>query len=166
MYFETVQQFTKMLKNLSGLLDKAILHAEARKFDPNNYLTARLAPDMFPLLRQVQIVCDNAKGAAFRLAGHDVPKQEDTEKTLSELKDRIHKTVALVESLKPEHFAGAAERRVTLPWMEGKYLLGKDYLVEFAIPNFYFHMTTAYDLLRQSGVELGKRDFLGAVSLH
>jgi hypothetical protein len=166
MYYEAVEQLKKSLNALSGMLDKAIAHAEQRKFDPNNYLTARIAPDMFPLLRQVQMICDGAKGHAARLAGIEAPKHEDNEKTVAELKERIKKVVEYLGTFKPEQFQGAAERQITLPFAPDKYILGSDYLIEFALPNFYFHVTTAYNLLRHAGVEIGKMDYLVGMKMH
>ncbi len=166
MFFETIQQFHKMLTGFSAICDKAARYAEGRKFDPNNYLTARLAPDMFPLLRQVQSACDAAKNGAARLSGQDAPVHEDNEKTFADVKERVHKCAAYLATFKPEHFHGAAERHITLPFMPDKYFLGKDYLIEFAVPNFYFHLTTAYDLLRHAGADIGKQDFLTSMKLH
>lgn len=161
MYFETIQQFSKILRSLHSILAKAQAHADARKFDSGNYLSARLAPDMFALARQIQSACDGAKFAAARLTGIDAPRHEDNEKNLDELSARIEKTIAFLDTFKPEHFAGSATRKATFPWMEGKYLQGAEYLVQMATPNFYFHVSMAYALLRHSGVEIGKMDFLG-----
>ena len=162
MYQASAPRFAAMLKNLSAILDKAAAHAEARKIDPLVLTSARLAPDMFPLSRQVQIACDGAKGAMARLAGVEIPKHEDTEKTFDELKARIAKTVAFVEGFKPAQIDGTEDREIVLK-LRGKDVSfkGMPYLLGFAYPNFYFHVTTAYAILRHNGVELGKGDFLG-----
>jgi len=154
-----------MLKNLSSILTKTAAHAEAKKIDPSVFVNARLAPDMHPLARQIQMVSDTAKGAAARLAGVDVPSMPDTEATLAELQQRIAKTVDFLSSLKPEQFEGSADRSVELNVGGGQKMTfkGATYLTHFALPNFYFHVTTAYDIVRHNGVEIGKRDYLGSV---
>lgn len=161
MYHASVPVFVRMLKNLSIILDKALAHAEARKIAPNVLPASRVIADMFPLSKQVQIACDHAKGAAARLAGIEVPKYEDNEQTIDELKARIAKTIAYVETFTPEQLDGTEERDIAFTL--GSYDLkfkGMDYLLGFALPNFYFHMVTAYNILRQNGVDVGKRDFL------
>ncbi|TAK45615.1 MAG: DUF1993 family protein [Betaproteobacteria bacterium] len=162
MYQASAPRFASMLNNLAGILDKAAAHAEARKIDPQVLLASRLYPDMFPLARQVQIACDNAKGAVARLAGLEVPKHEDSEKTFDELKARIAKTIAFVDSIRPAQVDGSEGRDIHLKlgrrevdWKGMQYLLG------FALPNFYFHVMTAYAILRHNGVELGKQDYIG-----
>jgi uncharacterized protein len=162
MYQASTPRFTNILKNLSGILDKAQAHAEAKKIEPSVLLNSRLYPDMFALARQVQIACDSAKAAVARLAGVEVPKHEDTEQTFAELKARIAKTIAFVESLKPAQIDGSEEKNIHLKlgsrevdWKGMQYLLGH------ALPNFYFHVVTAYDILRHNGVEVGKRDYIG-----
>jgi len=162
MYQASSPRFTNMLKNLSAVLDKAQAHAEAKKIDPAVLMNARLFPDMLPLKRQVQIACDNAKGAVARLAGVEVPKHEDTEETFPDLKTRIAKTVAFIEAIKSAQIDGSEDRNIHLKlgsrevdWKGMQYLLG------YALPNFYFHAVTAYDILRHCGVELGKRDYIG-----
>ena len=162
MYQASAPRFANTLKNLSAILDKAAAHCEARKIDPAVLLASRLYPDMFPLLRQVQISSDNAKGAVARLAGVDVPKYEDTEETFADLKQRLAKTIDFVSSFKPAQIDGSEDKDITLKlgprevtWKGAQYLLG------FAWPNFYFHVVTAYDILRKDGVEVGKRDFIG-----
>lgn len=155
-------QFTKMLHNLSHLLDKAEAHAQAKKFEVDVLLNSRLAPDMFPLTRQVQIACDTAKLAASRLSGKEAPVNEDTEKTVPELKARIEKTIGFVTSMKESDFAGWEERKISHPRWEGP-LSGKDYFIQHAIPNVYFHVMAAYAILRHNGVEIGKKDYLGAM---
>ena len=162
MYDHSVPVFAKMLGSLSTLLDKAAKHCEAKKIDPNALLSARLFPDMFPLLRQVQIATDQAKGCAARLAGVDVPKYDDNEKTFDDLKARIAKTTAFVNGIKADQLANSAGRDVTLPIGGNPTTFkGEWYLKHFVMPNFYFHITTAYNILRSLGVDIGKRDFMG-----
>jgi uncharacterized protein len=164
LYDESIPPLKLGLENLSFLLDKAAAHAEAKKIDPKVIADARLIADMFPLARQVQIACDTAKGAAARLAGVDIPKHEDNETTLSELKARIGKTLDFIASVKPAQFAGAATREVVLKFPNGSLTFtGADYLRKFVLPNFYFHLTVAYALLRANGVEIGKQDYLGKI---
>ena len=165
-YDNTVPQLTKMLRNLDAWLEKAMANAEARKFDVNNLFGARLAPDQLPFSRQVQIACDHAKFIAFRLAGKAPPAQPDEEKSFADLRARIAGTLELLGTIQPEDFEGSATRKITLAFMPGQYILGEDYLTEFGLPNFYFHVTTAYAILRHNGVELGKRDFVGSARLH
>ena len=162
MYQASVPRFANTLRNLSAILDKAQAHAEAKKIEPVVFTQSRLAPDMFPLSRQGQIACDTAKGVAARLAGVEVPKHEDTEQTFAELKARIAKTLDFVESLKPAQIDGSEDREVALKLrgQEVKFS-GLQYLLGFAYPNFYFHVTTAYNILRHNGVEIGKRDYIG-----
>jgi uncharacterized protein len=163
MHQASVPAILQMLNALSAILDKAAAHATAKGFDPSVLVNARLAPDMLPLASQIRIASDHAKGITARLAGREVPKYEDNEATLDELKARIAKTIAFVESVPSSEFEGSDERSVTLP-LRGRTLefSGLRYLVHFALPNFYFHVTTAYDILRHNGVEIGKRDFMGA----
>jgi uncharacterized protein len=162
MYQASVPIFTRMLNNLAGVLDKGAAYADTRRIDQAVLAGSRLYPDMFPLSRQVQIATDNAKGPAARLAGVEVPKFEDNEKTFAELRARIEKTVGFLNTLKPEQIDGSEDRTITLQ-MRTKTLTfqGMPYLLNFALPNFYFHVTTAYDILRHNGVEVGKQDFLG-----
>ena len=164
MYQASAPRFAHTLKNLSAILDKAEAYAEAKKIDPAVPGGLRLIADMFPLARQVQIACDTAKGAVARLAGVEIPKHEDTEKTIPELKARIAKTVAFIESVGAAKIDGSEEREVVLK-MRGQdvKLAGLHYLLAQAWPNFYFHVTTAYNILRANGVELGKRDFIGNI---
>jgi uncharacterized protein len=159
----SVATFERSLNALLAVLAKAQAHAEARKFDPNNYLALRLAPDQFPLLRQVQTCCDHAKNATFRLAGEQPPRIEDREATFAELIARIEMTLGLVKGVDPAAFGAGAEREVVFPIGPNRTakMLGPSYLAHFALPNFYFHLTTAYDILRSAGVEIGKRDFIG-----
>ncbi|ANH74793.1 hypothetical protein ACS15_2411 [Ralstonia insidiosa] len=162
MYEFLVPTANRMLGNLSALLDKAAAHAEAKKFDPANLMTARLAPDMHPFTRQVQIACDQAKGAAARLSGAEPPSYPDVEATIPELKARIAKTLEYVNSVDPVAFAGSEDRTVTLKSPKGELQFsGIDYLRGFMLPNFYFHISMAYALLRHNGVEIGKFDYIG-----
>jgi hypothetical protein len=158
----SVKPFSRWLTNLSVFIDKAAAHAEAKKFDGKVLVEARLAPDMFPFASQVRIACDFAKGCCARLAGVEPPKHEDNETTLEELKGRIAKCLDFVRSVKPEQLAGAEDRDITHALRTFTLnMKGLPYLTTFALPNFYFHVTTAYDILRHNGVELGKRDFMG-----
>jgi uncharacterized protein len=162
MYQASVTAFSRQLNNLVAILDKATAHADAKRIDPKVLINSRLFPDMFPLVRQIQIATDTARGGAARLAGLEVPAQEDTETTFPELVARIRKTVAYLETLKTEQFAGSEERTVTWQTRSStKTMQGLPYLQNHLLPNLYFHITTAYNILRHSGVELGKQDFLG-----
>jgi hypothetical protein len=165
LYQTSVPAFLQMLKSLSSILTKAAAHAEAKKIDPIVFVNARLAPDMHPLARQIQMVSDTAKGAAARLAGVDIPSMPDTEATLADLQQRIAKTADFLNTLKPVQFEGSGERDVEIPVGGGQKMTfkGQVYLTHFALPNFYFHAATAYDILRHNGVEIGKRDFLGSM---
>jgi uncharacterized protein len=162
--FETISQFGRMLKNLDQWLQKAAAHAQARSFEPDVLAQARLAPDQYALVQQVQSACDAAKYAAAYLSGQKAPSHPDTEKTIGELRARIQKCVEYVGSFKAADFSGAEERRVAPPWMEGSSVSGDQYVNRIAVPNFYFHVTTAYAILRHNGVDLGKRDFVGVQS--
>ena len=161
MYQTSVPRFASMLRNLSAILDKAQAHAEARKIDPAVLTNLRLYPDMLPMKRQVQIACDSAKSVVARLAGVEVPKHEDTEETFADLKARIAKTIDFIQTVKPSQIDGSEEKGIHLKLgpREVDYK-GMQYLLGQAIPNFYFHVTTAYDILRHNGVELAKRDYL------
>ena len=162
MYQASAPRFANTLKNLSTILDKAQAHADAKKIDTKVYTAARLYPDMFPMARQVQSACDTAKGAVARLAGVDIPAHEDTEQTFEELKARIAKTIAFINTVKPAQIDGSEEREVVLKMRSGEVKFkGMQYLLGHALPNFYFHVTTAYDILRHNGVEVGKRDYIG-----
>jgi uncharacterized protein len=164
MYTASVPVFIKTLGNMLRWLDKAQAHAEARKFDPAVYLTLRLYPDMLPLVSQIRIASDAAKACAARLAGQDVPAFEDNEATLDELRERIRKTIAYLETVSPKAIEGSEERDIVIPRAnrEPRRFKGEYYLKHFALPNFFFHATTLYALLRHNGVELGKADFLAA----
>jgi hypothetical protein len=164
MYQASVPVFQRTLKALDVILDKAAAYAAERKIDPNVLLTARLYPDMFALTRQVQIATDHAKGASARLAGVDVPNFSDTEATFPDLKARIAKTLEFIASVKPAQIDGSEGRDISLKAGPRELnFKGQDYLLFFALPNFYFHVTTAFAILRHNGVPVGKLDFLGAV---
>jgi hypothetical protein len=164
MYAASAPVFVQGLKGLSIVLDKAQAYAQARKIDESVLLQARIFPDMFPFVRQCQIVSDNAKSAMGRLAGQTPPSYEDTEATIEALKARIAKTIAYVESFTPEQIDGTEEREIVLKFPNGEMAFtGQAYLLHFALPNFYFHAATAYDLMRQAGVELTKGNYLGRV---
>jgi len=163
MYSASVPVFTRLLGNALVWLDKAEAHAKARNFDPNNYLGLRLAPDMLPLTRQVQIASDAAKGAMARLAGQEVPKWEDQEASLEDLRARIRKTMDYVASFTPAQIDGSEKKAISVPRRVGDPLQfeGEAFLKHYAMANFYFHLSTLYALLRQAGVDIGKGDFLG-----
>lgn len=162
MYAASAPRFVHMLNNLSALLDKAQAHIDAKRLDPAALTTARLYPDMFHFARQVQVACDVAKGAVARLGGVEVPRHEDTEQTIAELKARIAKTIAFIETVSQAAIDASAERDITLKLGRGEYTFkGMQYLLNFALPNFHFHVTTAYDILRHNGVELIKKDYIG-----
>jgi hypothetical protein len=165
MYLASVPPFLRALTNLRAILEKAAAHAEAKKIAPEVLVNARLYSDMLPLSRQVQIATDNAKGAASRLAGLEPPKYEDNESTFPELMARIDMTIALLKTLKPEQINGSEDKTITLP-MRDKTLTfkGMPYLLDNVLPNFYFHIVTAYAILRHNGLEIGKQDFLGKFS--
>jgi hypothetical protein len=164
MYYEAMSQCTRMLRNIGTWLDKAEKHAAAKTFDVNILMTDRLAPDMKPFIYQVLSACDYVKGAAAWLSGQVPPKQEDNEQTIGDARARIRKTVAFVESVSEAQYAGASDRTVNLLSASGKQLGGKDYLLQIAIPNVYFHVAIAYAILRHNGVDIGKMDFLGPVN--
>ncbi len=159
-----VLEMKKLLRNLDACLDKAVAYAQTKKFDPNVLAQTRLAPDMFPLVRQVQAACDQAKFAASRLAGKDPPSHPDTEQTIDDLKKRIATVVGYLDGFSEKDFAGVEERVVARPQWEGKSLTAINYFVEHAQPNFYFHLTTAYAILRHNGVDVGKRDYIGQLT--
>jgi hypothetical protein len=162
MYQTAIPPVIRMLGNLSAILDKAMAHCEARKIDPSVLMHYRLAADMLPFPRQIQIMSDTAKGMASRLAGVEAPSFPDTESTMGELKERIAKTIDYLKSFSEAQINGSEDKEIVLkfPSIELKFK-GSDYLLGFVLPNFYFHATMAYGLLRHAGVELGKRDFLG-----
>ncbi|MEO8716796.1 MAG: DUF1993 domain-containing protein [Burkholderiales bacterium] len=162
MYQASAPRFANILDNLAAILDKAQAHCEAKKIDPLTLTAFRLYPDMLPFTRQITIACDTAKGAVARLAGIESPKHEDNETTLTELKARIAKTVAFIGTVKAAQIDGSEEKAIVLK-IGGRELTfkGMQYLLGFANPNFYFHATTAYAILRHNGVEIGKRDYIG-----
>ena len=165
MHSASVPVFTRMLGNLLLWLDKAEAHAQARKFDSQVYLAARLAPDMLPFTKQIQIACDAAKFGVARLAGVEAPKFDDTETSLAELRERVDKTLAFVRSVPAASLDGTEAKGVVVPRRDGPITLkGEFYLKHNVLPNFFFHVTTAYALLRHNGVELGKGDYLGPMS--
>ncbi len=159
-----VLEMKKLLGNLDGWLDKAVAYAQTRKFDPNVLLQSRLAPDMFPFVRQVQSACDQAKYAAARTAGKEVPSHPDTEQTIDELKKRVASVIAFLDTFTAQDFEGTDDRSVTTPRWEGKSMTATNYILQHAQPNFYFHLSMSYALLRHAGVDVGKRDFLGAMT--
>jgi uncharacterized protein len=164
MYDFSIPVLTRGLTNLSAILDKAAAHAAAKKFDSAVLAQTRLFPDMHPLVRQVQIACDTAKGAAGRLAGIEVPKHEDTEATFAELKARIAKTLDFLRSVTAVQLKDSETRDIEIKFPNGAWkFTGLAYLNDFVLPNFYFHTTVVYALLRKAGVEVGKMDFLGAI---
>ena len=162
MYDASAPRFAHMLRNLDAILARARDHAATKKIDPAVLLGARLFPDMLPMVKQVQIATDHAKGAVARLAGAEPPRYEDTEQSFDELRARIAKTIAFVESLSPEKIDGSEQRPIALR-VGGKdwSFSGQDYLLSFALPNFHFHLVTAYNILRHNGIEIGKGDYLG-----
>lgn len=164
MYAASVPAFRQMLGSLDGLLSKAEAHATERKIDPNALLHARLFPDMFPLVRQVQVACDFAKSVPARLAGVDVPAYEDVEQTFAELRARVAKTLAFIDGLDAASFEGSEQREIVLRpgTPKERTISGQAYLLSYGLPQFFFHVTTAYSLLRHNGVEVGKKDFMGA----
>ncbi len=164
MYAMSAPVFVRMLGNMTAVLDKGAAYATARKIEPSVLVNARLFPDMLPLASQIRIAGDFAKGAVARLTGSEPPAYEDKEATFDELKERIAKTVTFVGTFKPEQFDGADTRTVSLKLRgEERQMDGRTYLSNIVLPNFFFHVTTAYDILRHNGVELGKRDFVGPI---
>jgi uncharacterized protein len=163
MYSASVPVFTRLLNNMLGWLDKAQAHADARKFDSKNFLGLRLAPDMLPLTRQIQIASDAAKGCIARLSGLENPKWEDNEASLDDLRARVRRTLEFVQTAKPEQIDGSETRAIVIPRPTGDPFQfdGETYLKHFALANFHFHAVMAYALLRHAGVDLGKKDFLG-----
>lgn len=172
LYVVTVPVLKKALKVLSNILDKGVIHAgtKASERQPtakhmDAMLNDRLVFDQFPLIRQIQIACDNAKGGPARLAEVEPPKFEDNEKTVEELKARIDKTIAYLDTIKPEQIIGKENVKVSLPYFPSKYFTGLEYVTEYLLPNFFFHVTTAYAILRKNGVDIGKADFMGGLPL-
>ncbi|MNQ09329.1 hypothetical protein SAMN05216201_11331 [Pseudomonas linyingensis] len=164
MYQASIPTLLRGLDSLAAILAKAAAHAAARKIAPEVLLNARLAPDMLPLVRQVQIVSDTAKGCAARLAGIEVPSYADTEASFDELQERLAKTATFLKGVAPEQIDGSEERAIVLKAHDQEiHFTGRTYLLGFVLPNFYFHLTTAYGILRHNGVEIGKKDYLGEV---
>lgn len=162
-YEITNVQFVKGLQNLLGILDKAAQFADAKKVDFGVLLQSRLAPDQFALTKQIQITCDTAKLGASRLTGKPAPSHADDEQTLADVRARIQSTIAYLQTLKFEDYREAKTQKITQPRWEGKFMTGEDYVLHHMIPNFYFHETTAYSILRHNGVEIGKKDYLGTM---
>lgn len=172
LYTVTIPPMIRTLEALSGVLDKLAAHAADKQLEwhpagmqEEALLQSRLISDQFPFIRQVQVACDNAKGGAARLAEIEAPKFDDTEKSAADLKERIAKTVAFLRTLKPEDIAGKEAVRVSLPYWRGKSTSGFDYVTSYLIPNFYFHIATAYSILRKNGVQIGKSDYMGNLPL-
>ena len=162
MYQASVPRFASILSNLSNILGKVQAHVDAKKLDPAALTTYRLFPDMFPLTKQVQIACDTAKGAVARLAGVQIPVYEDNEKTLAELQARIAKTLAFIQTVSAQQIDGSEDRDIVIKRADKEtHYPGMQFLLGNALPNIYFHVTTAYNILRHNGVEIGKRDYLG-----
>lgn len=172
LYTVTIPVMTKALRSLDTMLDKVAAYASAKATErrPAAYfedalLHSRLIADQFPFVQQVQVACDNAKGAAARISGVEMPKYEDNEKTVAELKARVEKTLAFLATIAPEQVVGREETKITLPYWNDKYLTAFEYVTEYALPNFFFHLTTAYSILRKNGVDIGKNDYIGTLPL-
>lgn len=165
MFYRVIAQCAQALQSIEVWLDKAELHAKHKNFDVGILMTSRLAPDQDHFISQVQFACDYVKYGAARLSGQNPPKWEDNEKTIGEVRARIQKTIAFAQSVTEEQYEGASERMVSVNWAPGKTIRGIDYLLQLTIPNTYFHVTTAYAILRHNGVDVGKMDFLGFVAL-
>jgi len=162
--YTTITQMKKMLGNLDQWLEAGISHAKGKSIEPDVLLNCRLIADMFPLVRQVQSACDVAKFAAAYLAGREAPKHPDTEQTMLEVRARIQTCIEYLDTLSAADFEASDSRWISLKFMPEKEIVGSDYLVELAIPNFYFHMTTAYDILRHNGVDVGKQNYIGSLN--
>jgi len=165
LYDLTIPQFKVTLGQIEKWLDAAVAYADAKKFEPNTLLTARLAPDQYPLVRQIQSACDTAKFTPSRLTGKEPPKHPDTEQTIDELRTRIHAVHEYLDSYSPADFVDGETRKVELAFLQGKHLTGLDYVRQLQLPNFYFHATLAYEILRHNGVPLGKMDFIGSINI-
>lgn len=165
LYAETIPQFDKMLANLDAWLSLGVEHATKKKYDPAILLSCRLVPDQYPLIRQIQAACDQAKAAAARLTGQEPPKHPDTEVTLDEIRARIQTVRTYLAGFSKKDFVGADTRVIGLPFMPGKGMKGTSYVSEMALPNFYFHVSMAYAILRHNGVDLGKTHFIGGLTL-
>ena len=160
---DAIRLFAKTLQNLERWMDKAEAHAQAKKFEVDVLAHGRLAPDQYDFVRQVQSACDQAKYAAAYLGGKQPPSHPDTEQTFADLRKRIEKCLSFLESVSAKDLTGAEDRKVAPPWLGGRWLRGDDYLIHVAIPNFFFHATMAYGILRHNGVELGKMDYIGSI---
>jgi hypothetical protein len=160
---ESIRLFEKTLENLGRWMDKAGEHAAAKSFEVDVLAQARLAPDQFTFAQQVQAACDQAKYAAAYASGKQAPSHPDTEKTFAELRERIDKCLGFLETVQAKDLEGAEDRKVAPPWLGGRWLTGQDYLVHVAVPNFFFHATMAYAILRHNGVTLGKMDYIGSL---
>lgn len=161
LYEITIPQFIKGLQNLSKIVEKGAHYAETKKAEPDVLPNSRLAIDQFNLIRQIQISCDTAKLCAARLSGKEAPKHDDSEKTMGDMKARVESTISFLKSVWAKDLSGSESKKITTPRWEEKWLTGTDYVLHHALPNFYFHMTTAYAILRHNGVEVGKKDYLG-----
>ncbi|MET0791392.1 MAG: DUF1993 domain-containing protein [Polyangiaceae bacterium] len=164
MYYESFLQFKKMLGHVNNWLDKGEAYAKDKSFDPNVFVTSRLAPDQLAFARQIQIACDTLKLGASRLTGKDAPSHADSEQTIGELRERVKSVVAYLDGFTANDFEGTSTRSVTQPRWEGKVMTGKDYFFEHVQPNFYFHLAHTYAILRHNGVPVGKKDYLGALT--
>lgn len=165
LYAATIPQFKRLLQNVERWIDKSVAFAEGKKFDPNTLLSARLAPDQFALVRQIQSVADQCKLTVARLTAKDPPKHPDVEQTFEELRKRLHSVIAYLDTFTPADFDGVDERLISLPFFpEGKAMTGAAYLNERQLPNLYFHASMTYAILRHNGVDLGKSDFIGQVT--
>lgn len=163
MYYQHINQFINVLTSLQNILDKAAKYAEEKKFSVDVLLSSRLYPDQFHLLKQIQVACDMVKLGASRLSGKEAPIHDDSEKNLEELKSRVNSVIEYLSSFNENDFSEADNKRIELRLRQGFYLTSSEYLIQFVIPNFYFHVTTAYAILRNNGLEIGKMDFLGKV---
>jgi hypothetical protein len=163
--YASVLEMKKLLRGVDGWLNKALEHAAAKKYDPNVLLQSRLAPDMFPLVRQFQAACDSAKYAAARAAGKEAPSHPDNEQTIDEVRKRLSAVASYLDTFTEADFDRIEARTVSLPRWEGKSMTAIDYFLEHAVPNFFFHLTTAYAILRHNGVDVGKRDYLGTLTM-
>jgi uncharacterized protein len=163
--YDVIPQYGKMLMNIDRWLDKATEHAKAKKFEIDTLVHARLAPDQYSLDRQIQSACDSAKFSAAYLTGKEPPAHPDTEKTIAELRARIKSCLAFLETVKESDVVGAEDRKVAPKWLQGKWVKGDHMLLQMSLPNFYFHVTTAYAILRHNGVDLGKMDFIGSIPI-
>jgi uncharacterized protein len=163
-FYRTVREMKKLLHNLDGCLEKAVAHAAAKKYDVDLLLQCRLAPDMLPLMFQIQAACDQSKYAASRAANKEAPSNPDTEKTMADARKRIATQIAHLDTFQKSDFDGIEDRTLSLPRWEGKSMIVADYVTEHAVPNFFFHLTMAYAILRHNGVDVGKRDYIGSLS--